>query len=104
MPESESRILLSHAREGLVLSRTVESRTRARLCPVGTVLSENLIRRLEARGIKRIWVEGVPDKAQSAQAWAETSRKLKDRFSRVHNQPYMVIMERLIENALAKRA
>lgn len=104
MPETESRILLSNAREGLVLSRTVESSTRARLCPVGTVLSENLIKRLEARGIKRIWVEGVPDKAQSAQAWAETSRRLKERFSRVRNQPYLVLIERVVENALAKRA
>ena len=101
---TESRILLSHAKAGMVLARTVESPTRARLCPSGATLNEQLIKRLESRGIKRLWIVGVPDPGQAALAWGETSRRLHDRFSRVKNQPYLVAIQRLIENALAKRS
>ena len=99
----EARILLSHAKEGMVLTRTVETVTRTRLCPAGTVLSPALIQRLEGRGIKRIWIQGVPDRSQAAQVWASTSAKLHERFSRVRKQPYLAEIERLCENALAKR-
>jgi hypothetical protein len=101
---TERRILLCHAQAGMVLARTVESPTRTRLCPSGATLNDQLINRLAARGIKRLWIVGIPDPGQAAMAWGETSKRLHERFSRVKHQPYLVAIQRLIENALAKRS
>jgi hypothetical protein len=99
---TESRILLSQAKPGFVLSRTVESPTRARLCPAGTTLSDELIRRLSARGIKRIWVAGTPLPGAASEPWTLTVERLRERFSRVRQEPYLMAIERAVETALAK--
>ena len=99
----ESRILLSQAKAGFTLSRTVESPARARLCPAGTVLSDDLIRRLGTRGIKRIWVVGDPFPEAVSEPWTRTLELLRERFSRVQQEPYLMALQRSVETALAKQ-
>ena len=101
--EPESRILLTQATPGMVLSRTIETPLRARLCPSGTTLSEGLIQRLAGRGIKRIWVLGTPFPGQNQKNWAEIQRQVRERFQRVEHEPYLMALGKMIENALAKR-
>jgi hypothetical protein len=97
-------ILLNQARSGMVLSRTVELPNRTRLCPSGTTLSDGLIQRLAGRGIKRIYIVGTPSEDTGVDNWAEKTRKLHERFSRVKNQPYLLAIMKSVENALARKA
>lgn len=100
----DTRILLNQAQPGMVLSRTVELPNRTRLCPSGTTLSENLIQRIASRGIKRIYIVGVPPAGSGVELWADKVRKLHERFSRVQDQPYLMAMMKSVENALARKA
>lgn len=97
-------ILLNQSQPGMVLSRTVELPNRTRLCPSGTTLSEGLIQRLASRGIKRIYIIGVPPAGSGVELWDEKVKRLHERFSRVQNQPYLMAMMKSVENALARKA
>ncbi len=103
LPRVEQRILITQAKAGMVLSRTIESIDRVRLCPHGTELSDGLIQRLAARGIKRIWVTGMPVPGMSPGEWEQIARRLRQRFSRVQDVPFMKALERIVENELARR-
>ena len=97
-------ILLNQAREGMILSRTVELPNRTRLCPSGTTLSDGLIQRLAGRGIKRIYIVGAPPPGSGVETWAEKTKQLHERFSRVKQQPYLMALMKSVENALARKA
>ena len=88
----------------MILSRTVELPNRTRLCPSGTALSDGLIQRLAGRGIKRIYIVGTPPEGAGVDNWAEKTRKLHERFSRVKDQPYLIAIMKSVENALARKA
>lgn len=98
----DTRILLVHAKPGMVLSRTLELPNRTRLCPSGTTLTEALIQRLSSRGIKRIYITGAPP--AGADRWEDTVKRLHERFSRVQAQPYMMALMKTVENAMARKA
>jgi len=97
-------ILLHEAREGMILSRSVELPNRTRLCPAGTSLSEGLIQRIASRGIKRVYIVGAPPAGSGVEPWATKVKRLHERFSRVQNQPYLMAMMKSVENALARKA
>ncbi len=98
----DSRILLTQAQAGMILSRIVELPNRTRLCPSGTTLTDALIQRLAGRGIKRIYIMGTEFPTLGADQWAETAKRLHERFARVHDQPYLMVLMKTVENALAR--
>ena len=103
-PQDEQRILITQAKPGMVLSRTVELPNRVRLCPSGTELSEALIARLFERGIRRIHVLGHPIPSPSAEDWNQTVARLQNRFSRVAHEPFMMSLQRHIQSEMARAA
>jgi hypothetical protein len=98
-PTDEQRILITQATAGMTLSRPVAMPNKIALCSRGTVLSEILITRLMARGIKRIYPLPGPDK----DAYLESMKKLHERFSRVRHIPFMVSLQQTVERVMVKR-
>lgn len=103
-PQDEQRILITQAKPGMVLSRTVELPNRVRLCPSGTELTEGLIARLFERGIRRIHVFGHPIPSPTSEEWNQTMARLQNRFSRVAHEPFMMSLQRHIQSELARAA
>ncbi len=101
--DSEQRILITQAAPGMVLSRPVSLANGARLCGVGTQLSDDLIQRLTIRGIKRIFVRGQPVPSRSAQPFEQRLAALRQRFSRVRQRHLMAQLERAIEKQMTYR-
>jgi hypothetical protein len=99
----EQRILITQATVGMTLSRPVAMPNKIALCSRGTVLSEILITRLMARGIKRIYVKGHPLPGPDKDAYLESMKKLHERFSRVRHIPFMVSLQQTVERVLVKR-
>ena len=102
-PIDEQRILITQAAPGMILSRPVVLPNKVALCARGTPLSEVLITRLMARGIKRVHVQGHPLPGPSQDAYLDSIKKLHDRFSRVRHVPMMVSLQYLVERAMVKR-
>lgn len=102
-PTDEQRILITQAAPGMILARHVVLPSKVSLCSRGTVLSEVLITRLMARGIKRIYVQGHPLPRPSQDAYLESIQKLHERFSRVRHVPLMVTLHAIVERVMAKR-
>lgn len=102
-PIDEQRILITQATAGMTLSRPVAMPNKIALCSRGTVLSEILITRLMARGIKRIFVKGHPLPGPDKDAYLESMKKLYERFSRVRHIPFMVSLQQTVERAMIKR-
>ncbi len=102
-PHDEQRILITQAAPGMTLSRPVVLPNKVALCARGTVLSETLITRLMARGIKRVHVQGHPLPGPSQDAYLESIKKLHERFSRVRHVPLMVSLQQLVERTMVKR-
>jgi hypothetical protein len=102
-PADEQRILITQAAPGMVLSRPVVLPTKISLCARGTVLTEALVTRLMARGIKRVHVQGHPLPGPSQDAYLESIKKLHDRFSRVRHIPLMVTLHAIVERVMTKR-
>ncbi len=103
MPNDEQRILLTQAAPGMVLARPVVLPNKVSLCARGTELSDLLITRLMARGIKRVYVQGHPLPGRSQEAYLDSIKKLHDRFSRVRHVPLMVSLQILVERVMVKR-
>jgi hypothetical protein len=101
--DAEQRILLTQANAGMILARPVRLPNKVALCPSGTVLDDQLILRLMNRGIKRVVVMGSEVPAQPRPGVEETMRAVRDRFSRVRDQPLMPELEALIEDKLVRR-
>jgi len=99
----EQRILLTQAAAGMVLARPVVLPSKVALCARGTVLSDGLITKLMARGIKRIHVQGQPLPGPSQEAYLESIKKLHERFSRVRHVPLMVSLQYIVERVMVKR-
>ena len=99
----EQRILITQAAPGMVLARPVVLPNKVSLCARGTVLSENLITKLMARGIKRVHVQGHPLPGPSQEAYLDSIKKLHERFSRVRHVPLMVSLQILVERVMVKR-
>ena len=102
-PIDEQRILITQATAGMTLSRPVAMPNKIALCSRGTVLSEILITRLMARGIKRIYVKGHPLPGPDKDAYMESMKKLYERFSRVRHIPFMVSLQQTVERVMIKR-
>jgi hypothetical protein len=102
-PDAEQRILITQAAAGMILSRPVAMPNKVSLCARGMELSDAVITRLMSRGIKRIWVRGQPLPRPGHDAYLETIRKLRERFSRVHHVPIMVSLQQLVEKVLVRR-
>ena len=102
-PTDEQRILITQAASGMTLARPVVLPSKVSLCARGTVLSEVLITRLMARGIKRIFVKGHPLPGPSQDAYLDSIKKLHERFSRVRHIPLMVNLHGIVERVMAKR-
>lgn len=102
-PIDEQRILITQATAGMTLSRPVAMPNKIALCSRGTMLSEILITRLMARGIKRIFVKGHPLPGPDKDAYLESMKKLYERFSRVRHIPFMVSLQQTVERAMIKR-
>lgn len=102
-PTDEQRILITQAAAGMVLSRPVVLPNKVALCSRGTVLSDNLLTKLMARGIKRIHVQGHPLPGPSQEAYLDSIKKLHERFSRVRHVPLMVSLQYLVERVMVKR-
>ncbi len=102
-PIDEQRILITQAAAGMTLSRPVAMPNKIALCSRGTVLSDILITRLMARGIKRIYVKGHPLPGPDKDAYLESMKKLYERFSRVRHVPFMVSLQQTVERVMIKR-
>ena len=102
-PTDEQRILITQATAGMMLSRPVAMPNKIALCSRGTELSELLITRLMARGIKRIYVKGHPLPGPDKDAYLESIKKLHERFSRVRLSPFMVSLHQIVERVMVKR-
>ena len=102
-PIDEQRILITQATAGMTLSRPVAMPNKIALCARGTVLSDILITRLMARGIKRIYVKGHPLPGPDKDAYLESMKKLHERFSRVRHIPFMVSLQQTVERVMVKR-
>lgn len=102
-PSAEQRILITQAAAGMVLSRPVAMPNKVALCSKGMELSDGIIIRLMSRGIKRIWVVGQPLPRPTQDAYLETIRKLRERFSRVRHVPLMVSLQQVVEKVLVRR-
>ena len=102
-PDAEQRILITQAAPGMVLSRPVSMPNKVALCARGMELNDGMITRLMSRGIKRIWVVGQPLPRPGKDAYLETVRKLRERFSRVRHVPIMVSLQQLVEKVLVRR-
>jgi hypothetical protein len=97
--KDEQRILLTQAQPGMTLSRPVLPPNRVALCARGMELTDSIIVRLMARGIKRIYVDGHALPGQGSEAFAESLRKVHERFSRVRHVPMMVRIAQIVEKA-----
>lgn len=105
MAEEEQRILLTQAETGMVLSRPVQTPTKLMLCGRGAELSDLLIRKLMARGIKRVWVKGRPLAALAGhEGFAQRMARLRLGFSRVRHLPHMAALEAVIEKQIVRRS
>jgi hypothetical protein len=100
----EQRILLTQATPGMVLSRPVLMQNRAALCAAGMELSESVINHLLVRGIKRIWVKGRPLPSYGEDDLRIMLERLRERFSRVQQDSFMLNLQRIIEQALVRRS
>ncbi len=99
----QQRILVTQAEPGMVLARPVILPSKLVLCAEGSVLTEPIIIRIMARGVKRIAVVGrhAPDVMRDD--YATAMAKLKTRFTRVHQVPFMAGIEQVIARVLARR-
>jgi len=100
----ESRILVTQAEPGMVLSRHVLLETRQILVKEGTVLVDSVIDRIMVRGIKRIWIQGPYQHGPQPLSYGEELKHLAERFSRVQHVPLMGAMKLSIARVLGKRA
>lgn len=99
----EQRILVTQALPGMVLSKPVVMPNRVVLCSAGMELSATVINHLLVRGIKRIYVKGCPLPNHGPDDFEVMIRKLHERFARVQNNPLMVSIEQMVENALVRQ-
>ena len=97
----EQRIPIILCEAGMELSRPVSDGT-IHLCGAGTVLSDRLIAQLSVRRVERVWVKGHPLPVPSERPLDEQIDLLRQRFSRSKHQPTMAIIERAIEQCLAR--
>jgi len=101
----ESRILVTQAEPGMVLSRHVLLvENRQILVKEGTVLVDSVIDRIMVRGIKRIWIQGPFQHGPQPLSYGEELKHLAERFSRVQHVPLMGAMKLSIARVLGKRA
>lgn len=103
MPSDEQRILLTQAAAGMVLSRPVALPSKVMLCSRGTALNDATIARLMARGLKRVWVQGHPLPSPALENYADVTRRLQERFSRVQHSATMIGLQRAVERVLVRR-
>ncbi len=102
--DQEQRILLTQAIPGMVLARPVRLPNKVTLCPSGATLDDALILRLMNRGIKRVMVLGTSVPQIARVGVEETMRAVRERFSRVRDQPLMGLLEKLVEDKLVRRS
>jgi hypothetical protein len=103
MPQnSEQRILITQANDGMVLARTVILPNKVALCARGTVLSEALITRLMIRGIKRIYIQGRDLPGPHRDGFNQSIQQLHERFSRCRQFPTMASLENIVERVMVK--
>lgn len=105
LPTDDQRILLTQSRPGMVLSRAVVSPSRITLCSAGTELTLDLIDRLSARGVKRLWVAGHPVPPPRPEDFLAFMENLRRRFSRcdlARNQ-VMAELRKSVERSLVRR-
>lgn len=100
----EQRILLTQAAPGMVLARPVQLPNRTILCPRETVLNDELVLRLMARGIKRIYVRGTPLPGSHQLGFTQRMDRLSRSFSRVRSIEAMATLEKVVEHVLVRRA
>lgn len=100
----EQRILLTQAAPGMVLSRPVQLPNRTVLCPRETVLSDDLVHRLMARGIKRVYVRGTPLPGSHELGYRQRMDRMSRAFSRVRHIEAMATLEKAVEQVLVRRA
>jgi hypothetical protein len=103
MPQnSEQRILITQASDGMVLARPVILPNKVALCARGTILSETLITRLMIRGIKRIYVQGRDLPGLNRDGFNKSIEQLHERFSRARQFPTMASLEIIVERVMVK--
>lgn len=100
----EQRILLTQAAPGMVLSRSVQLPNKTVLCPRETVLSDDLVLRLMARGIKRVHIRGTPLPGNHQLGFSGRIERLHQAFSRVHHLDHLATLEKVVEHVLVRRA
>ena len=82
----EQRVPIMLCEAGMELSRPL-SDGGTHLCAAGTVLNERLLAQLSVRGVKRAWIRGQPHPAKTHQSLEQQTEALRERFSRIKQQP-----------------
>ena len=99
------KIPINLALPDMTIAKPVANDRGIVLCGPGSKLTQELIDRLTTMGIKRITVEGNPvDMGDAEQSFSQQAEELRDRFSKVEDDPLMrkikdILLQRLHERA-----
>lgn len=98
------KILLAHAKAGMILARDVETAEGRILCGKETELSDSLLDRLARMEIASLTVEGHPVEEAGQKSLQEEIAAMERRFSKVTRIPPLTYLKkRLIHKLVLSR-